>query len=80
MAVGPMGRWGAWDGGLWRRLQVDSKTKAAFTRKYNQGVHKSQALGAAQAVGKKRKARCVSSPHPPSLQRARPLGQLQALV
>eukprot|EP00616_Rhizochromulina_sp_CCMP1243_P009043 CAMPEP_0118991158 /NCGR_PEP_ID=MMETSP1173-20130426/51167_1 /TAXON_ID=1034831 /ORGANISM="Rhizochromulina marina cf, Strain CCMP1243" /LENGTH=421 /DNA_ID=CAMNT_0006942269 /DNA_START=28 /DNA_END=1293 /DNA_ORIENTATION=+ len=37
--------------------KIDSKTKSAFTRKYNQGVHRSQAIaGAAQAgTGKKRK-------------------------
>ena len=32
-----------------------TQTKAAFTRKYNAGVHMSQALGATQARGIKRK-------------------------
>merc|ERR1712146_743079 len=36
-------------------LKIGSKTKAAFTRKYNAGVHMSQALGATQARGIKRK-------------------------
>jgi len=34
---------------------LDSKAKAAFTREYNKGVHKSQALVAEQGVGKTRK-------------------------
>lgn len=34
---------------------LDSKSKAMFTREYNKGVHKSQALVAEQGVGKKRK-------------------------
>jgi len=42
--------------------KLDSKTKSAFTRKYNQGVHRSQAIAAqAQAgSGKKRKASAVA--------------------
>jgi len=34
---------------------IDSKTKAAFTREYNKGVHKSQALVEEQGVSKKKK-------------------------
>jgi replication factor C subunit 1 len=36
---------------------MDSKMKAAFTRTYNQGVHKSQALVAEQGGGSKKSAR-----------------------
>ena len=38
--------------------RIESKTKSAFTRKYNQGVHRSQAIAAAAqgASGRKRKA------------------------
>ena len=35
---------------------VDSKTKAAFTREYNKGSHKSQALVEEQGVSKKKKS------------------------
>ena len=37
-----------------------AQTKTAFTRKYNTGSHKSQALGAEQGVGKKRKKAFVA--------------------
>lgn len=38
---------------------MDSKTKAAFTREYNKGIHKSQALVAEQGASKKRKAPAI---------------------
>lgn len=43
--------------------QIDTKAKAAFTRLYNSGVHKSQALGPDQGkASKKRKAAAVDEP------------------
>jgi len=35
---------------------MDSKTKSAFTRKFNQGTHKSQALGGGDVTKKRKRA------------------------
>ena len=40
---------------------MNSKVKAAFTREYNKGVHKSQALVEEQGVTKKRKRSATST-------------------
>ena len=46
---------------------LDSKQKAAFTRQYNSGAHKSQALVAAQGAGKVTKKKAPKETDPADL-------------